>query len=227
MRCAQCGKELSDSAKFCTGCGTPVEQKESSSDYYGEAADVMINQPLTSAIESPKIQEGKKSWNDKNTIMVLVGVMLVAVIIGLVIKNRSLQKEILNSSYQEEYGENIEEHDDNYIDSTEESHDYVQQETEVENTTSQEYILPESSTRYLTKDELVGLTAEQCRIARNEIYARHGRMFKDEGLQNYFGSFDWYVPTIAPDDFQESMLNEYEIANRDLLVQYETEQGYR
>ena len=52
-------------------------------------------------------------------------------------------------------------------------------------------------------------------------------MFKDEGLQNYFASFNWYVPTISPDDFQESMLNEYEIANRDLIVQYETEQGYR
>ena len=46
-------------------------------------------------------------------------------------------------------------------------------------------------------------------------------------VQNYFNSFDWYQPTIEPDDFQESMLNQYEIANRDLIVAYETEQGYR
>ena len=48
----------------------------------------------------------------------------------------------------------------------------------------------------------------------------------DEELQNYFNSFDWYHPTIEPDDFQESMLNQYEVANRDLIVAYETEQGY-
>lgn len=46
-------------------------------------------------------------------------------------------------------------------------------------------------------------------------------------LQEYFDSYDWYYPTIQPDDFEESMLNDYEIANRDLIVEYETEQGYR
>ena len=64
-------------------------------------------------------------------------------------------------------------------------------------------------------------------MARNEIYARHGRMFEDESLQKYFENFDWYYPTIQPDDFNESMLNDYEIFNRDLIVEYETEQGYR
>lgn len=64
-------------------------------------------------------------------------------------------------------------------------------------------------------------------MARNEIYARHGRIFKDESLQEYFEKFDWYYPIIQPDDFEESMLNDYEIANRELIVEYETEQGYK
>ena len=34
-------------------------------------------------------------------------------------------------------------------------------------------------------------------------------------------------PSIAPEDFKESMLNEVEIANRDLIVSYEKEMGYR
>lgn len=91
----------------------------------------------------------------------------------------------------------------------------------------QEYILEDSGTRYLTKTDLMGLSEEECRLARNEIYARHGRMFKDESLQDYFEAFDWYYPSIQPGDFEESMLNEYEIYNRDLIVEYEEEMGYR
>ncbi len=39
---------------------------------------------------------------------------------------------------------------------------------------TEDYVLPDSSTRYLTKADLEGLTKEECRIARNEIYARYG-----------------------------------------------------
>lgn len=92
---------------------------------------------------------------------------------------------------------------------------------------AQEYILAGSDSRYILKSELQEFTAEQCRLARNEIYARHGRKFDDEYIQDYFNSKDWYTPTIAPDEFEESLLNSYELANRDLIVEYEEECGYR
>lgn len=81
--------------------------------------------------------------------------------------------------------------------------------------------------RYFTMEELEGLDADMCRIARNGIYARMGRKFNDEALQSYFSQFDWYVPSIEAGDFQESMLNEYQIFNRDLIVEYEKAKGYR
>lgn len=83
------------------------------------------------------------------------------------------------------------------------------------------YILPESSTRALTASDLAGLTKDQLRIARNEIYARHGRRFKDAGLQQYFDSQSWYQGTIAPDQFDEGVLSEVEKANIDLIKKYE------
>lgn len=89
------------------------------------------------------------------------------------------------------------------------------------------YILSGSDSRFVDKSELRELSADECRLARNEIYARHGRMFSDEALQEYFNMKDWYDPWISPDDFQESMLNDYEIYNRDLIVEYEKEMGYR
>ena len=91
---------------------------------------------------------------------------------------------------------------------------------------SSEYIIPGSDSRYLSESDLYGLSQEECRLARNELFARHGRKFKDAELQNYFNQFDWYYPLIEPDDFSESMLNSYEIANRDLLAEYEKKQGW-
>ena len=78
----------------------------------------------------------------------------------------------------------------------------------------------------LDKSELAGLSAEQCRIARNEIYAKHGRMFDDAGLQNYFNSCSWYHGTIQADRFSDTMLSDIEIQNRNLIVSYEKEKGY-
>ena len=89
-----------------------------------------------------------------------------------------------------------------------------------------EYILPDSDSRYLTEDDLTGLNAEQCRLARNEIYARHGRRFLDAGLQRYFDSCSWYSGTIDPADFSDSVFNEYERANSRLIVEYERAHGY-
>lgn len=89
-----------------------------------------------------------------------------------------------------------------------------------------EFILPDSNIRVLSRFDLQGLTAEQCRLARNELYARHGRIFDDPNLQSYFQSKSWYYGTIPAANFSESMLNDIEIQNRNLIVEYEKEMGY-
>ena len=57
-----------------------------------------------------------------------------------------------------------------------------------------EYILPDSDTRCLTEEDVTGLSEEEIRIALNEIYARHGRIFQSEDLNAYFASRSWYEP---------------------------------
>ena len=94
-------------------------------------------------------------------------------------------------------------------------------------TETREYILPTSNTERLTKADIEKLSAEERKIALNEIYARHGRRFKDADLQAHFDACSWYKGTVAPEDFKESGLSEIETANRDLLVQYREEMGER
>lgn len=51
-----------------------------------------------------------------------------------------------------------------------------------------------TSTRLLTTDDIKGLSKAELRIARNEIFARHGYIFKSKDLAEYFGQFEWYRP---------------------------------
>jgi Caspase domain/YARHG domain len=55
-------------------------------------------------------------------------------------------------------------------------------------------IFADSDRRHLTRDELVRLSPEQLRLARNEIYARRGRFFRDATLAAHFARFSWYKP---------------------------------
>ena len=57
-----------------------------------------------------------------------------------------------------------------------------------------EFILPDSGTRRLNWNDISGLSGQQLRLARNEIYARRGRYMKDTQLRAYFSQFSWYRP---------------------------------
>ncbi len=89
-----------------------------------------------------------------------------------------------------------------------------------------EYFILNADKQYFDKQYFENFSAEDCLIARNGVYAISGRKFQSEFLRNYFLNCDWYVPRIEPEDFSDSMLNQYQKANIDLIVEYEKEKGY-
>ncbi len=91
-----------------------------------------------------------------------------------------------------------------------------------------DYILPDSSQKKVTQEQLAGLTSEQLSRARNEIYARHGRRFKTPELQQYFDSKEWYVPQYSPEEFdkiEDSVLSEVEKYNLDQIKAVEKQKS--
>ncbi|HIY02953.1 MAG TPA: YARHG domain-containing protein [Candidatus Blautia faecipullorum] len=79
-----------------------------------------------------------------------------------------------------------------------------------------EYFFPDSNSRYLTDEDLAPYSYDQLELAKNEIYARHGRQFVTERIADYFNSKSWYQGTVDPNTFdaqQDSVFNEYEMAN--------------
>ncbi len=106
---------------------------------------------------------------------------------------------------EDDYDSDLDEDSDNYSDSSEEN----------------EYVLPDSANRKLKKSDLKGLSKEELRIARNEIYARHGRMFDDKKLQKYFDSQSWYDGTVPASEFSEDVLSSVEKKNVAFIRQFE------
>jgi len=87
--------------------------------------------------------------------------------------------------------------------------------------TDSSYILPESSSRNYSYEELNQLDDNTLQMAINEIYARHGRRFSTPSLQEYFDNKTWYNGTIAPEAFdgnEGAYFNAYESANRELMA---------
>lgn len=86
-----------------------------------------------------------------------------------------------------------------------------------------EYILPQSAERKLTEEDLADIKDDKwmLKVARNEIFARYGRMFQDEKLQEYFESKDWYEPLYTPEEFDESMVSDLEMNNAKFIKGYE------
>lgn len=79
-----------------------------------------------------------------------------------------------------------------------------------------DWMFPDSNSSYITANQVEALTLYEMYLARNEIFARRGRKFKNADLQDYFNSKSWYTPTYEAAEFDanmENIFNEYEKAN--------------
>lgn len=97
----------------------------------------------------------------------------------------------------------------------------------VEHLDAADYILPNSDKVYYSRSDFAGLSDWELYVARNEIYARYGREFKNDDLARYFARKSWYVPRYTPEEFDSmaSPLNSYEKNNVDELLSYEKSIG--
>ncbi|WP_019911083.1 YARHG domain-containing protein [Paenibacillus sp. HW567] len=80
-----------------------------------------------------------------------------------------------------------------------------------------EYIFQDSSTALLTEANLSNIDSRMLELARNEIFARHGLVFKRADLNAFFASKRWY----KPDAEYKSGLSEIESKNIKLIQQHE------
>lgn len=301
MFCCNCGKEIADGQKFCTGCGATIEKNEKNVAQKVISTSEPVNEPVVGpGIEQRVQQEAntvtavntEKNIDAKNGILyILIGVLATLILIGLVTfgiffvtrkeddgcqlpppsedelchlplpseddykdaddaisvgagtakaaKNRKSgkyasvvggnsirksQDEVLQDFFAilEHPSTGYTEYGNDYYDAMV----YSSSVYDAGHATS-EYILPGSDVYLISEDDLYGFDEFDCKIARNEIYARYGRKFDSPEIQEYFDNCSWYVGTIKPSDFSNSLLSDVEIKNLDTIIAYEKKMGYR
>ena len=253
MFCSKCGKQVRDGMNYCTNCGEPVKKDEGGVNLKKNDDKVSSAATLPHGNVSGKSNKAKKTKKNKGVKIVFItiaGIILALLlilfalvqtgIISISIDDSTNQESVLDKKSKSSKREKEKERRAKEKES-EEGDVTTETQTEPVSTEAQtvqpatmpstvainnEFILPDSSVRVLDKSELSGFSAEQCRLARNEIYAKHGRMFDDAGLQNYFNSRSWYHGTIPAKQFNDNMLSDIEIQNRNLIIAFEKEMGY-
>ena len=83
---------------------------------------------------------------------------------------------------------------------------------------SEDYLMANSDKEYLNLNDLLKMTDDELIMARNEIFARHGRQFVLDYIREYFTGKSWYQGTIAPEAFDPKVFNEFERANIERMV---------
>lgn len=81
-----------------------------------------------------------------------------------------------------------------------------------------DYVISDSDSRIISEAELVNLTPWELKVARNEIYARHGRPFVHKDLQCYFASKSWYH---GNPNYSDSLLSTIDNKNIATIKSYE------
>lgn len=176
--------------------------------------------------------------------LIVFGILDIAAVAGLVffiimsmgkqtVSNEDTEEDIAAMSTQasvQEVDTTLTQNVDISVVSTRNAESTVETENSLEDVVQDsEYIFADSDSRFLEEEELESLTQEEMRIARNEIYARHGRKFADEALQKYFDEKSWYEPSLEPEEFDslgDEIFNEYEFYNKNLIGNMEKELGY-
>ena len=101
----------------------------------------------------------------------------------------------------------------------------------VQTPTTGEYLYAESASRLLTTADVSNFQARYpnsmfpgersiTQMIINEMYARHGYIFKDQALTDYFAQKSWYTPRTADREEIYPVMNDVEQANVTLLRTY-------
>lgn len=215
MFCTRCGSEIKEGNKFCTNCGSPTDGPTSND---------------ASIADAPK--KGKRT---ALVVAVIAAVVVIAAAVAAFVlltseeakESTTLSSASSSSSAQEAAGDASSSSSDSSSASSSassSSSNATQSEGSGEKTG---YILSDSSTRLYTEQELASLSDWQLYVARNEIFARHGRGFKNADLAAYFSAQPWYSYVYSPEEFDAmpSPLNDIERANSDLIRAVERARG--
>lgn len=233
--CINCGKGLGHDDLFCQSCGKPVVKEETKQDVF-QTPQQPVQQNYKQPVQQPQYYQEppKKSGGSKMFIIIGIIVFLFLLIVGGGIAGYfyiSKKAETISDDLKKEITKDMpkdikkEEPKQNTVKEEvpleEKTLDPKTTENNVETPTNNLKkektdcgYYPYLSTRKISADELDGTPFEDLRLMRNEIFMRHGLIFKSADLKSYFSKFPCYNPRY---DDVTSMLSDIEKHNINII----------
>lgn len=230
--CNKCGAELEKDQVFCTSCGSKI---------VNERSNITTNENVN---ESKNVKgNDKKSKTNKIVLIVIavivsVSVVIVGTIFGTVtIFKMKADKEAsvasdssLEESKDRKESDKDKDKDDNVSTDKDDDVSIDKENTNINNSVNEktyfidkysniDFIIPISNTVELGFKDLNYFDSEQLIIARNEMKARYGYVFKNQpNLQDYFESKSWYKPNY---NYSGVLTSKEEIHNEQIIKSIE------
>lgn len=200
MVCPYCSAFIQDpKAIFCENCGSRLNQQQNNPATYAQA-------------QTRTPQSVGKQKNNTLTVCICV-IIAVAIMCGtaialtVILHNREDTLVVQQGSTQVE----------------------TEKETEKEEvvpvTEADDYILPTHNT-YITFDTLSAFSKDEVDLICNEMYARHGQIFKKEKNQRYFEQQSWYEGKYTSMEYVVTLFNKYEKTNLETIADYRRHMGW-
>ena len=217
MICKTCGAELKPDASFCHFCGTQYA--------------IPVSEPVQ--VNYQPVQ--KKSNTGLIVAVVVMGIIIVAgfaAIIGYIVGNNSNQM-IVETEAETQLVEEATQPPETTTAApvtaapSTSAKQTVPTFTYNDNNTHSSQFLFDSANQYITRSYLATCTRDEVTIILNEMYARHGYIFKDAELREYFNSQSWYVGYTTSMEEAASYFNSVESANLNTIYEYMKDMGWR
>ncbi|MBU3145228.1 YARHG domain-containing protein [Clostridium sp. CF012] len=239
MYCSKCGYQLEDGTNFCRKCGskniynnlTPNEKKSN--------LDLNTTSKETNNIENNTIEIKPKEVTSKRANskkidtkqtkpkgFIVLGILILLLSVGFGSYYISVTKFFSDNSKKLE--DTTPKSKVTPTDAPPKKDAIIKPDvpaptdkTDISNMDSPDYyIFPKSGSEKLIEADVSKLIKENLTLARNEIYARHGLVFKGEQFKSYFSKKSWYTPN---PNFKGSdgELTDVETYNIQLILKYE------
>ena len=235
MYCSKCGYELEDGTNFCRKCGSKniynnliPNEKKSTLNTNVTSKENNISENNLKETNSNKIntkQTASKEIVTKRTKhkgFIILGILIVVLSVGFGSYYVSISKFFSDNSKNSEKTStkdkvipiNKNPEVEKEVVPTKSSNDI----SNIDSPTY--YIFPKSESEKLLDSDLSLLKKENLTLARNEIYARHGFIFKTQAYKSYFSKKSWYTenPSFKGSDGE---LTDAETYNIKIISEYE------
>ena len=244
--CRVCGKLVPDGYAFCTGCGTPTAGGVNPAASGASAASPIVcwscgatvpasNRYCTACgadmddmpVTGKAVRAAKTQQKGRTGLWIAIICLLLAVVAAFAALFFTGALDDMLGIDREDTEESDTRDEDDEDDGKSDASKAAEEEAAAEETEASaepseepapepDYLLPDSATRARTEADLSGLSWRELCLARNEIFARHGRIFKTPEIAEYFAGKSWYKG-----EYNEVTLSSLETNNVNFIIAYE------